>query len=102
MNCWRVYGDPLYTFNVHGEIYSGAEGQAGWKGSTSAYVREKIARRPYEMLDTVVQGLTTYPVENKWQGLEAGGPACASGRRARRSPVSWCWRRSLAAGSSSS
>lgn len=70
VNCWRVYGDPLYTFNVHGAIYSGAEGQAGWKGSTASYVREKIARRPYEMLDTVAQGLTTYPFGNKWYGLE--------------------------------
>jgi 4-amino-4-deoxy-L-arabinose transferase-like glycosyltransferase len=74
VNCWRVYGDPLYTFNVHGEIYSGAEGLAGWKGSTTAYVREKIARRPFEMLDTVAQGLTTYPFGNKWHGLERWVP----------------------------
>jgi 4-amino-4-deoxy-L-arabinose transferase-like glycosyltransferase len=74
VNCWRVYGDPLYTFNVHGEIYSGAEGQAGWKGSTSSYVREKIARRPYEMVATVAQGMTTYPFENKWFGLERWVP----------------------------
>jgi hypothetical protein len=70
VNCWRVYGDPLYTFNVHGEIYSGAEGQPGWKGSTASYVSQKIARRPFEMLDTVAQGLTTYPFGNKWYGLE--------------------------------
>jgi 4-amino-4-deoxy-L-arabinose transferase-like glycosyltransferase len=70
VNCWRVYGDPFYTFNVHGEIYSGAEGQAAWKGSTAAYVSQKIARRPFEMLDTVAQGLTTYPFANKWYGLD--------------------------------
>jgi hypothetical protein len=69
VNCWRVYGDPLYSFNVHGEIYSGAEGQA-WKGSTGAYVIQRIARRPFEMLDTVAQGLTTYPFTNKWLGLD--------------------------------
>ena len=69
VNCWRVYGDPLYTFNVHGEIYSGAEGQA-WKGSTAAYVTQKIARRPFGMIDTVAQGVTTYPFGNKWFGLD--------------------------------
>jgi 4-amino-4-deoxy-L-arabinose transferase-like glycosyltransferase len=74
VNCWRVYGDPLYTFNVHGEIYSSAEGQAEWRGSTSAYVRQKIAQRPFEMLDTVAQGLTTYPFGNKWYGLEPWVP----------------------------
>ncbi len=70
VNCWRVYGDPLYTFNVHGDIYSAAEGEAAWKGSTAAYVSQKIARRPFEMLDTVAQGLTTYPFANKWHGLD--------------------------------
>jgi hypothetical protein len=70
VNCWRVYGDPLYTFNVHGQIYSGAEGPAAWTGSTAGYVSQKIARRPFAMLDTVAQGLTTYPFANKWHGLD--------------------------------
>ena len=70
VNCWRVYGDPLYTFNVHGNIYSAAEGQAAWEGSTAAYVAQKIAHRPFEMLDTVARGLTTYPFSNKWSGLD--------------------------------
>jgi 4-amino-4-deoxy-L-arabinose transferase-like glycosyltransferase len=69
VNCWRVYGDPLYTFNVHGAIYSAAEGEEAWKGSTAAYVSRKIARRPLEALDTVAQGLTSYPFANKWHGL---------------------------------
>ncbi len=70
VNCWRVYGDPLYTFNVHGRIYSVAERHAEWEGSTAGYVAQKIARRPFEMLDTVAQGLTTYPFANKWNGLD--------------------------------
>jgi hypothetical protein len=74
VNCWRVYGDPLYTFNVHGQIYSGAEGQVGWKGSTASYIAGKIAQRPFEMLDTVAQGMTTYPFANKWFGLERWFP----------------------------
>ena len=70
INCWRVYGDPLYTFNVHGRIYSIAERHEDWTGSTAGYVAQKIARRPYQMLDTVAQGLTTYPFGNKWDGLD--------------------------------
>jgi len=74
VNCWRVYGDPFYTFNVHGAIYSGAEGQVGWTGSTASYVAGKIAQRPFEALDTVAQGMTTYPFVNKWFGLERWVP----------------------------
>jgi 4-amino-4-deoxy-L-arabinose transferase-like glycosyltransferase len=74
VNCWRVYGDPLYTFNVHGHIYSVAERHATWEGSTAGYVAQKIAGRPFQMLDTVAQGLTTYPFGNKWNGLDAWLP----------------------------
>lgn len=70
VNCWRVYGDPLYTFNVHGEIYSVAEKQTDWKGSTASYISRKIAQRPIEIIDTVAQGLTLYPFTNKWHGLD--------------------------------
>lgn len=70
VNCWRVYGDPLYTFNVHGNIYSlqGTEGE--WKGGTAGYVAHRIAEHPIEALDTIVQGVTTYPFTNKWHGLD--------------------------------
>ncbi len=69
INCWRTFGDPFLTFNVHAPIYSAAEGQVGFKGSTASYIRDKITKRPYETLDTVVRGVTSYPFMNKWQGL---------------------------------
>ena len=69
VNCWRVQGDPLYTFNVHGGIYSISEGHEEWKGTTASYVWQKIETRPASMFDTVAQGLTSYPFGNKWQGL---------------------------------
>jgi hypothetical protein len=69
VNCWRQFGDPLYTFNVHGQIYGAAEGTA-FSGSTAAYVSQKILSRPLETLDAVAQGLTTYPFTNKWRGLD--------------------------------
>ena len=80
VNCWRVYGDPLYTFNVHGAIYSAAEGEADWKGSTASYVSNRIAQRPIAIVDTVAQGLTSYPFTNKWQRPR---PLDAETRRAR-------------------
>ena len=70
VNCWRVHGDPLYTFNVHGNIYSARQGEGEWKGSTAGYVAQRIAERPVAAVDTVVQGVTTYPFSNKWHGLD--------------------------------
>jgi 4-amino-4-deoxy-L-arabinose transferase-like glycosyltransferase len=67
--CWRAFGDPFLTFNVHAPIYSAAEGQVGFQGSTASYVRGKIASRPREVLDTILQGVTSYPFLNKWHGL---------------------------------
>jgi 4-amino-4-deoxy-L-arabinose transferase-like glycosyltransferase len=69
VNCWRVFGDPLYTFNVHGAIYSAAEGNRAFTGSTASYVRNKVVSRPIEVADTVAQGVTTYPFTNKFHGL---------------------------------
>jgi hypothetical protein len=68
-NCWRVLGDPFYSFNVHGSVYSLAEGQPEYTGGTVGYISAKFARRPVLMIDTVTQGLTTYPFTNKWHGL---------------------------------
>lgn len=70
LNCWRVWGDPLYTFNVHGGIYSISEGHEEWKGTTASYVWQKVETRPFDTLDTVAQGVTTYPFNNKWHGLD--------------------------------
>jgi hypothetical protein len=70
VNCWLVHGDPLYTFNVHGNIYSLRQGEGEWKGSTAGYVAQRIAARPLDALDTIVQGMTTHPFSNKWHGLD--------------------------------
>jgi hypothetical protein len=70
VDCWRVYGDPLYTFNVHGNIYSIRQGEGEWKGSTAEYVAHEIAERPIAAVDTILQGVTTYPFANKWHGLD--------------------------------
>lgn len=69
INVWRVLGDPFYSFNVHGSVYSLAEGQAEYTGGTVGYITQKFSRRPVLMFDTVAQGLTTYPFLNKWGGF---------------------------------
>ncbi len=74
VNCWRVYGDPLYTFNVHGNVYRVAEGQQESSAGTAAYIGGKFVSRPFEMIDTVARGLTTYPFTNKWHGLDGWSP----------------------------
>ena len=70
VNCWRVFGDPLYTFNIHGNVYSIAEGRGETSQGSAAYVVSKFKSAPVEMTDTIAQGLTTFPFRNKWHGLE--------------------------------
>ena len=74
INCWRVYGDPLYSFNVHGDVYRVAEGQRESGQGTAAYIIGKVTSRPFEMLDTIARGLTTYPFTNKWGGFDRWRP----------------------------
>jgi 4-amino-4-deoxy-L-arabinose transferase-like glycosyltransferase len=69
-SCWRVYGDPLYSFNVHGHFYRLAEGMADSESGTASYVIAKLRSHPFDMADTVLRGLTVYPFTNKWLGLE--------------------------------
>ncbi len=69
VNCWRVQGDFFYTFNVHGDIYRIAEGQTARPDTTYSYIRDKLSGRTYATVDTIVRGVTLYPFENKWTGL---------------------------------
>lgn len=74
-NCWRVYGDPLYSINVHADVYRVAEGERDAHGAGAAeYLAGKWRTRPFDTLDTVVMGLTEYPFANKWQGFEPWMP----------------------------
>jgi hypothetical protein len=78
-NCWRVYGDPLYAINVHADIYRETEGQ---EVQTSQTAREYLSgmwrTRPLTTLDTAIQGLTTYPFTNKWDGFAVWHPWLAT------------------------
>jgi hypothetical protein len=68
-NCWRVFGRPFYALDGPAAVYQAAEGQA--TGATaSSYVGTKLLARPYQLLDTVSAGMTSYPFQNKWAGLD--------------------------------
>jgi 4-amino-4-deoxy-L-arabinose transferase-like glycosyltransferase len=75
INCWRVYGDPLYAINVHADIYREAQGQQVESSQTAReYLRDNWRQRPMTTVDTVIQGLTTYPFRNKWDGFVVWHP----------------------------
>jgi len=75
INCWRVYGDPLYAINVHADIYRATEGTAIGTSETAVQYLGSMARaRPIRTLDTFVLGLTSYPFANKWHGFDVWHP----------------------------
>lgn len=69
VNCWRVFGDPLYALNYHARYYRHAEGLPP-DDSVGAleYAASKLAARPVATLDTAAQGLIAVPFTNKWNG----------------------------------
>jgi len=78
VNCAREFGDPLYAINYHVLFYAARERGAGplpedalaQMPSASGYVLSKFRDRPLEAFDTAIQGLTSYPFENKWHGFD--------------------------------
>jgi Dolichyl-phosphate-mannose-protein mannosyltransferase len=74
-NCWRVFGDPLYAINVHADVYRATEGQAIEQSQTAReYLINMASGRPWQTLDTAIQGLTSYPFANKWDGFSVWSP----------------------------
>jgi 4-amino-4-deoxy-L-arabinose transferase-like glycosyltransferase len=75
ITCWQKYGDPLYSINVHADVYRAAAGEAVDAHKTAAtYLLEKWRARPVEMLATFVHGMTAYPFTNKWIGFTRWTP----------------------------
>jgi hypothetical protein len=74
-NCWRTFGQPLYAINAHTANSLLSEGRPADAQSTAAgYLVEKLRTRPFRTLDSVMQGVTTYPFQNKWQGFDRWVP----------------------------
>lgn len=70
INCWIVYGDPLWSINHATRFYRGREGlESESYVSAGEYLGRMARDAPVEFTDTVVNGLTTYPFNNKWSGF---------------------------------
>ncbi len=75
VNCWLVFGDPLYAINVHADIYRAAEGQSIQVSQTATeYLTSELRSRPVRTIDTVALGMTSYPFLNKWHGFDPWDP----------------------------
>jgi len=70
VNCWLTYGDPLYSINVHADVYRETEGQKIEASQTAVqYLGNQLRSRPIQTVDTLVLGMTAYPFSNKWSGF---------------------------------
>jgi hypothetical protein len=69
INCWRVFGNPLYAIDaVTPNLPDGSSAES--QDGAFHYVRAKIAARPFQMLDIAALGLTEHPFTNKWDGFD--------------------------------
>jgi len=69
INCWRVFGDPLYAINrlTHDQLLmEGRTPSGAAEPGAVTYAVSKAIARPFQTFDTVVLGLTRYPFVNKW------------------------------------
>ena len=73
-NCWRTFGDPFYTINVHADVYREAEGETARRESVRQYLSAHLRREPVRTFDTVALGMTQYPFANKWRGFDVWLP----------------------------
>jgi 4-amino-4-deoxy-L-arabinose transferase-like glycosyltransferase len=71
INCARVYGDPFYAVNYHTIYYRAAE-LLPEDPSVGAYeyLSGKFRAQPIKTVDTMAQGLLTFPLMNKWDGFQ--------------------------------
>lgn len=69
-NCWKAFGDPLYSINYHTVFYRARENVAFDRPqSARAYVAGKLAQSPVQTIDTALYGLTAFPFVTKWTGF---------------------------------
>jgi len=81
-DCWRVYGDPLHSINFATSFYrERQEVAAEAPMSASAYLRSMASEAPVGFADTFLNGMTTYPFDNKWLGFGAWSPRLAAALR---------------------
>ena len=70
VNCWIVFGDPLYAINYHTTFYRARANQSFDQPMTvGAYLASQLMRDPLGVLWIFTQGVTTVPFTAKWIGL---------------------------------
>jgi len=74
MACAIAFGDPLYAINYHTGFY---RSRAGLDGSGAMGWTDflRLGRGPFELLDTMLLGLTSVPFSDKWIGFRNWSPA---------------------------
>jgi hypothetical protein len=69
VNCWRVFGNPLYAIDAVTPNLPDGPSTASQDGALH-YVAAKVAARPFQMLDIAALGLSEHPFTNKWDGFD--------------------------------
>lgn len=85
VRCALEFGDPLYSINYHVRFYAAREqGVAPLEDDVAkrlpgaaGYVLAKFRKQPLHAIDDAIQGLTSYPFNNKWGGLNVWSPQLA-------------------------
>jgi Dolichyl-phosphate-mannose-protein mannosyltransferase/PA14 domain len=71
VNCAIVFGDPFHAINAHTKFYRARAGLPFKQPmGVGAYLGAGMRRDPLGLIGTGVQGLTSYPFLNKWNGFE--------------------------------
>jgi hypothetical protein len=70
--CWKTFGDPLHSINVHTSFYRARAGDDSYRTpmSAGAYLRARAAADPIGTATTGAIGLFWFPFENKWIGFD--------------------------------
>lgn len=78
ISCWIAFGDPFYAIDAHTVFYRAG---AGLPHTEPMNVVRFLGygRGPYELLDTTLEGLTSYPFLNKWSDFDDWLPGASVG-----------------------
>ncbi|MGH9411415.1 MAG: glycosyltransferase family 39 protein [Vicinamibacterales bacterium] len=75
LSCAIATGDPFYAIDYHTSYYRAAEGSTTTHPErAAAYLRERFAARPVNMIDTGTTGVFVRPFVTKWSGFHVWLP----------------------------
>lgn len=75
ISCALKYGDPLWSINFAPGFYRVRAGQSATQGEGAGhYVLGRFVEDPVKTSATVLEGLTSFPLRNKWFGFSYISP----------------------------